>query len=122
MAEDLYGILEVKRGADEAEIKKAYRKLARQYHPDVNKDPDAEDQFKKIQRAYSILSDPQKKAQYDQFGITDDTPGGAGGGGSKGFPRAGLMTFSTYFLAVVGVVVPDLKALVAAKISVTTSS
>jgi molecular chaperone DnaJ len=89
MAEDLYGILEVQRGADEGEIKKAYRRLARQYHPDVNKDPGAEDQFKKVQRAYSILSDSQKRAQYDQFGVTDDTPAG-GGGGFEGFSSGGF--------------------------------
>ncbi len=74
MPDDLYAILEVQRGASEADIKKSYRRLARQYHPDVNKDPGAEAKFKDIQRAYAILSDTQKKAQYDQFGVTDDGP------------------------------------------------
>jgi len=91
MAEDLYSVLEVQRGADEAEIKKAYRRLARQYHPDVNKEAGAEDKFKQVQRAYSILSDAQKRAQYDQFGVTDDTPGGGGfGGGFEGFSAGGF--------------------------------
>ena len=68
MSKSLYKTLEINEGASESEIKKAYRKLARQYHPDVNKDPDAEDKFKEINSAYEILSDKQKKAQYDQVG------------------------------------------------------
>ena len=68
MSKSLYKTLEINEGASETEIKKAYRKLARQYHPDVNKDPDAEDKFKEINSAYEILSDKQKKAQYDQVG------------------------------------------------------
>jgi curved DNA-binding protein len=68
MAKSLYKTLEVAEGASEAEIKKAYRKLARQYHPDINKDPGAEEKFKEINAAYEILSDKEKKAQYDQFG------------------------------------------------------
>ena len=91
MAEDLYGTLGISKGASDAEIKSAYKKAARKYHPDVNKDAGAEDTFKKIQKAYSILSDPQKKQQYDQFGIADDSAQGAGGfgggfgGGFEGF-------------------------------------
>lgn len=90
MAKDLYEILGVSRSANEAEIKKAYRKLAREYHPDVNKDPGAQDKFKEVQKAYDILSDTKKKAQYDQFGVTDDQPGagGFGGGGFGGFGGA----------------------------------
>ncbi len=84
MAEDLYKVLDVDKNASEADIKKAYRRLARQYHPDVNKAPGAEDMFKKVQKAYDILSDPQKKAQYDQFGVTDDQPGAGGFGGFGG--------------------------------------
>ena len=68
MAKSLYETLEISDNASESEIKKAYRKLARQYHPDVNKDPKAEEKFKEINAAYEILSDKQKKAQYDQVG------------------------------------------------------
>lgn len=68
MSKSLYETLEVSENASEAEIKKAYRKLARQYHPDVNKDKNAEEKFKEINAAYEILSDKQKKAQYDMHG------------------------------------------------------
>ena len=68
MAKSLYETLEVNENASESEIKKAYRKLARKYHPDVNKDKDAEDKFKEINSAYEILSDKQKKQQYDMHG------------------------------------------------------
>ena len=68
MAKSLYETLEVSENASADEIKKAYRKLARKYHPDVNKDPKAEDKFKEINAAYEVLSDPQKKQQYDQYG------------------------------------------------------
>jgi curved DNA-binding protein len=65
---DYYEVLKISKSATPAEIKKAYRKLARKYHPDVNKDKDAEDKFKEINAAYEILSDKEKKAQYDQYG------------------------------------------------------
>jgi curved DNA-binding protein len=68
MAKSLYETLEITDSASEAEIKKAYRKLARQYHPDVNKDKGAEDKFKEINSAYEILSDKEKKQQYDRHG------------------------------------------------------
>lgn len=68
MSKSLYETLEVSENASEAEIKKAYRKLARQYHPDVNKDKGAEEKFKEINAAYEILSDKQKKSQYDMHG------------------------------------------------------
>lgn len=68
MAKSLYDTLEVNENASSDEIKKAYRKLARKYHPDVNKEKDAEEKFKEINAAYEVLSDPQKKAQYDQYG------------------------------------------------------
>ncbi len=68
MSKSLYKTLEINDDASESEIKKAYRKLARQYHPDINKDAGAEDKFKEINSAYEILSDKQKKAQYDQMG------------------------------------------------------
>eukprot|EP01047_Picozoa_sp_COSAG01_P000185 COSAG01_NODE_3_length_63519_cov_1591.007663_3_plen_373_part_00 len=82
MAEDLYAILGVERSASDTEIKKAYRRLARQYHPDVNKEAGAEDKFKNIQKAYTILSDSQRKSQYDQYGVADDSAAGAGGAGA----------------------------------------
>jgi curved DNA-binding protein len=68
MSKSLYETLEINDSASEVEIKKAYRKLARKYHPDVNKDKGAEDKFKEINSAYEILSDKQKKAQYDAHG------------------------------------------------------
>lgn len=68
MSKSLYTTLEVAPGASEAEIKKAYRKLARQYHPDVNKDPKAEEKFKEINAAYEVLSDKEKRSKYDQYG------------------------------------------------------
>lgn len=73
---DLYEVLGVPRDADAAQIKSAFRKLARQFHPDVNPDnPEAEEKFKQINSAYEILSDPDKKARYDRFGTTDDQAG-----------------------------------------------
>lgn len=68
MSKSLYDTLGVSESASESEIKKAYRKLARQYHPDVNKSPEAEEKFKEINAAYEVLSDKEKKAQYDRFG------------------------------------------------------
>jgi DnaJ-class molecular chaperone len=74
--EDLYGTLGVARGAGEDEIRKAYRRLARQHHPDVNpNDKDAEERFKKISFAYDVLSDPEKRARYDEFGAQGLQPG-----------------------------------------------
>lgn len=79
---DPYAVLGVSRDASPDEIKSAYRKLARRYHPDVNPDdPTAEDKFKEIGEAYSILSDPDRKARFDQYGSTDRQDGFAGGGG-----------------------------------------
>ena len=92
---DYYDLLGVNRDADPETLKRAYRRMARQYHPDVNKDPGAEDRFKEIGRAYGVLSDPQTRSRYDQFGEA-----GLGGGG--GSPDMGDMggfadLFETFF-------------------------
>lgn len=89
MSQDLYELLGVGRDADADAIKKAYRRLARQYHPDVNPDPEAQERFKEISLAYEVLSDPQKRASYDRGG---DPFGGAGGfGQGAGFSFTDIM-------------------------------
>ena len=82
MAKDLYEILGVSKDASDSEIKKAFRRRARELHPDVNKAADAEDQFKELNEAYDVLSDPNKRAQYDRFGTIPGAAGGGYGGGS----------------------------------------
>jgi len=87
MQQDYYELLGVNRSADEAEIKKAYRKLAMKHHPDRNPDDkDSEEKFKEVQKAYAVLSDQKKRAAYDQFGHAgvDGMGGGAGGFGGFG--------------------------------------
>src|SRR5437660_10305837 len=80
MPRDYYEVLGVKRDASEADIKKAYRSLARKYHPDRNPgDKQAEANFKEVQTAYDVLSDKEKRARYDRFGFAGEN-GGAGGG------------------------------------------
>jgi molecular chaperone DnaJ len=84
---DYYEVMGLDKSASEDEIKKAYRKLAMKYHPDRNKDNEqaAEEQFKEVKEAYECLSDPQKKARYDQFGFEEDAGPGQGGWAAQAF-------------------------------------
>ncbi len=81
MAGDYYEILGISRNASQDEIKRAYRRLARKYHPDVNREPGAEERFKEVNRAHEVLSDPEARARYDRFGEAGVASGAAGGYG-----------------------------------------
>lgn len=97
---DYYEVLGVSKNASEDEIKKAYRKLAMKYHPDVNKDPGAEDKFKEINEAYEVLSDSEKRQTYDQFGHAGmDGMFGGQGGSYQGFTDFGSFDdlFGSFF-------------------------
>src|SRR5580698_1929695 len=96
--QDYYQTLGVERGADAEEIRKAYRKLARKHHPDLNPgDKSAEDRFKKVQEAYDILSEPKKKQMYDQYGFYSENGMPQGGGPSPGGgPRNPNMGFGGF--------------------------
>lgn len=78
MTKNYYDVLGVSKQASDQDIKRAYRKLAKQYHPDVNKEPGAQDQFKAIQEAFDVLSDPDKKANYDRYGSPEGPTFGQG--------------------------------------------
>ncbi len=104
MARDYYDILGVSRDADKEEIKRAYRRLARKYHPDVNKEDGAEERFKEINRAYEILSEPESRARYDRFGEAG-VSSGVGAGGFQDFGDMGGFAdiFESFFSGFGGV-------------------
>ncbi|RMF23813.1 MAG: molecular chaperone DnaJ [Cyanobacteria bacterium J083] len=93
MAGDYYQTLGVSRNSSKEEIKRAYRRLARKYHPDVNKEPGAEEKFKEINRAYEVLSEPEMRARYDRFGEA----GVSSGAGASGFEYGDMGGFADIF-------------------------
>lgn len=110
---DYYDILGVSKGATKDEIRKAYRALARKYHPDVNKEPDAAKKFNEIQEAYDVLSDDEKRQLYDQFGhagVNAGFGGGAAGAENRG-PRSGSYTWTNAGGPTGGAGQPDLGSI-----------
>ena len=108
---DYYAVLGVEPGAGDGEIKQAYRRLARRFHPDVSKEPGAEDRFKAVNEAYEVLRDREKRAQYDAMRASGWRPGadvgpppgfGAGGYGAGGFDPGAAGAFSDFFEAFFG--------------------
>ncbi|MGD1943019.1 MAG: molecular chaperone DnaJ [Leptolyngbyaceae cyanobacterium] len=98
MARDYYELLGVSRGSDQEEIKRAYRRLARKYHPDVNKEDGAEEVFKEINRAYEVLSEPEVRARYDRFGEAGVGSAATGAGGFQDFSDMGFADiFESFF-------------------------
>lgn len=95
--EDYYKVLGVDRNASEQEINKAYRRLAKKYHPDLNHEPGAEEKYKQVNEAYEVLHDKQKRAQYDQFGSAGvNGQGGFGGGAQGAYSGHGFGGFSDF--------------------------
>jgi molecular chaperone DnaJ len=97
MARDYYETLGISRTADQEEIKRAYRRLARKYHPDVNREPAAEETFKEISRANEVLSDPEVRSRYDQFGEAGVNAGAGQGYGDMGDMGGLADIFETFF-------------------------
>ena len=95
MPRDYYEVLEIERGADEQEIRRAFRRLAREFHPDVNPDPAAEEQFKELAEAYEVLSDSERRGVYDRYGA-DGLSGQGWSPGFDGFANFGDL-FSAFF-------------------------
>jgi len=98
MAKDYYQVLGLQRGASPEEVKKAYRRLSKELHPDKHKgDKSSEQRFKEVNEAYEVLKDPKKKQTYDQFGTADGPGMGGGGGGFSGFNTGDFSGFADIF-------------------------